>query len=152
VNSPIENRFTGIGQPEDIFKHNRPLDNRQQKVLDELPEAGSRATFRKEDVSMSDLSAMTAKTGDEFAMFTLGNERVVMRGDERSVSLSKDEIKQMVARGYKWSGHTHPGGSKTVLRASEADREALSLFNQRTSVIYNSVGEFQTFTRRNFGG
>ena len=101
---------------------------------------------------MSDLSAMTAKTGDEFAMFTLGNERVVMRGDERSVSLSKDEIKQMVARGYKWSGHTHPGGSKTVLRASEADREALSLFNQRTSVIYNSVGEFQTFTRRNFGG
>ena len=120
--------------------------------MDELPEAGSRATFRKEDVSMSDLSALTAKTGDEFAMFTLGNERVVIRGDEKSVVLPEEEFRRLVARGYKWSGHTHPGGGKTVLRASSADKDILNLFNQHTSVIYNSVGEFQTFTRRNFGG
>jgi len=100
---------------------------------------------------MFDLSALTAKTGDEFAMFTAGSERVVVRGDKKSIILSEEEVKWMAAQGYKWSGHTHPGGNKTFLRPSEADREALSLFNQRTSVIYNSVGEFQTFTRRNLG-
>jgi hypothetical protein len=148
----IENRFTGVGQPGDIFKHKLPLDNRQQRVLDELPETGGRAVFRKEDVSMLDLSALTAKTGDEFAMFTLGSERVVMRGDKGSVRLSKEEVKRMAAQGYRWSGHTHPGDNRTFLRPSDADKKVLNAFNQDTSVIYNSVGQYQTFTGRDFGG
>ena len=148
----IENRFTGVGQPDDIYNHGRPLDSRQQRVLDKLPEAGSRATFRKEDVSMFDLSALTAKTGDEFAMFTAGSERVVMRGDKISIFLPEEDVMRMVARGYKWSGHTHPGGDKTVLRASDADKNVLNAFNQDTSLIYNSVGQYQTFTGRGFGG
>jgi len=70
MSDSIENRFTGVGQPDDIFRHGLSLDNRQQRVLDELPGTGSKAVFGKEDVSMLDLSALTAKTGDEFAMFT----------------------------------------------------------------------------------
>jgi hypothetical protein len=112
MSGQIENRFTGVGQPDDIFRHGLPLDNRQQRVLDELPETGSRAVFGKDDVSMLDLSALTAKTGDEFAMFTLGNKRIVMRGDEKSVTLREEEVRRMVAQGYKWSGHTHPGDSE----------------------------------------
>jgi hypothetical protein len=141
----IENRFTGVGQPDDIYNHGRPLDSRQQRVLDELPEAGSRATFRKADVSMFDLSALTAKTGDEFAMFTAGSERVVMRGDKISIFLPEEEVRRMVARGYRWSGHTHPGNSANFLRPSLADKRALRAFGQDKSVIYNSVGQYRTF-------
>ena len=101
MSDKIENRFTGVGQPDDIFRHGKPLDNRQQRVLDKLPETGSRAVFKKEDVSMFDLSALTAKTGDEFALFTLGGERVVIRGDERSVEIPKKDLERMVALGYK---------------------------------------------------
>ena len=147
MSGQIENRFTGVGQPDDIFRHGLPLDNRQQKVLDELPETGSRAVFGKEDVSMLDLSALTAKTGDEFAMFTLGNKRIVIRGDERNIVLPEKEVNQMIAQGYKWSGHTHPGGSMMVLQASDADKKMLKAFKQETSVIYNSVGQYSTFIK-----
>ena len=100
---------------------------------------------------MFDLSALTAKTGDEFAMFTAGSERVVVRGDKKSIILSEEEVKWMVAQGYKWSGHTHPGDDLNVLRSSPGDRTVLKAFNQRTSVIYNSVGEFKTFTHAERG-
>jgi len=152
MNDRIENRFTGVGVPSDIYRHDRPLNNQQQRVLNELPETGSRAVFGKDDVSMMDLSALTAKTGDEFAMFTLGSERVVIRGDEKCVDISKKDIEIMVAQGYRWSGHTHPGSGLNVLRSSPGDRTVLKAFNQETSVIYNSIGEFQTFTYVKRGG
>jgi hypothetical protein len=141
----IENRFTGVGQPDDIFRHGLPLDNRQQRVLDELPETGSRAVFGKEDVSMLDLSALTAKTGDEFAMFTRGSERLVIRGGKEHVNIGLMDAAELSAQGYKWSGHTHPGGNANFLRPSDGDKVILNAFNQNTSVIYNSVGQYQTF-------
>ena len=149
MNDRIENRFTGVGQPDDIFRHGLPLDNRQQRVLDELPETGRMAVFRKDDVSMLDLSALTAKTGDEFAMFTLGNERIVIRGDEKSVTLREEDVRRMVAQGYKWSGHTHPGDSELFLCPSIGDKRVLKAFKQKTSVIYNSVGQYSTFINDN---
>ena len=141
----IENRFTGVGQPDDIFRHGLPLDNRQQRVLDELPETGSKAVFGKDDVSMLDLSALTAKTGDEFAMFTRGSERLVIRGDKWHVDIDQISAAKLSAQGYKWSGHTHPGDSMMVLRSSDGDRAVLRAFNQSTGVIYNSVGQYRTF-------
>ena len=148
----IENRFTGVGVPSDIYRHDRPLNNRQQRVLNELPETGSRAVFGKDDVSMMDLSALTAKEGIEFAMFTRGQERLVVRGNERRVNISAQEAASLNAQGYKWSGHTHPGDNKVVLRPSGGDRAVLRAFNQNTSVIYNSIGLYQTFTNDGFGG
>ena len=73
INSPIEQgRTDGIGEPWAITRHGKPLNDRQQALLDRLPEYDSRATVDKGDVSMTDLAALTAKTGDEFAMFTQG--------------------------------------------------------------------------------
>ena len=53
-----------------------------------LPGDKAKAIFDKRDVSMLELDALTAKTGNEFAMFTLHNERLVIRGNERRVYLS----------------------------------------------------------------
>ncbi|MDR2694385.1 MAG: hypothetical protein LBB74_09270 [Chitinispirillales bacterium] len=147
MSGQIENKHTGVGVPEDIYRHGRPLDNRQQALLDRLPEDGSRAEVGKDDVSMMDLSALTAKTGDEFAMFTRGSERLVVRGNNERVDINPGSAAELSAQGYKWSGHTHPGGGKMVLRSSEGDKLVLRAFNQKRSVIYNSVGQYQTFTK-----
>lgn len=74
MDSPIEQKHTGKGNPNAILIFGIKLNNRQQELLDALPEFDSRITVPKSSVNMSDLSAMTAKTGDEFAMFTKGSE------------------------------------------------------------------------------
>jgi len=146
MSNRIENRYTGVGVPSDIYNHGKPLNNRQQALLDKLPEYNSRVTVGKDDVSMMDLSALTAKEGVEFAMFTRGSERLIIRGDERHVNIDSKSAVRLNFQGYKWSGHTHPGDSRMVLRASKGDKAVLCAFNQNVSVIYNSVGEYQPFT------
>jgi len=146
MSNQIENKLTGVGIPGDIYHHGRPLNNRQQELLDRLPDYDCRAAVGKEDISMNDLSALTAKTNVEFAMFTRGAERLVVRGDALRVNINPNSAADLSALGYKWSGHTHPGGDKTVLRPSDGDRAVLKAFNQSTSVIYNSIGQYQTFT------
>jgi hypothetical protein len=84
-----------------------------------------------------------ASPGAEFAMFTRGPERLVMRGNERTVNISPPDAAKLSARGYKWSGHTHPGYS---LVASEGDYDVLAEFDQKRSVIYNINGEYQRIT------
>ncbi|GBU20250.1 hypothetical protein R80B4_00126 [Fibrobacteres bacterium R8-0-B4] len=147
ISSPIEQgRTDGVGEPWAIARHGRPLNDRQQAILDKLPEYDSRATVDKDDVSMMDLAALTAKTGDEFAMFTRGSRRLIVRGDIKHVNIDPDSANDLRDRGYKWSGHTHPGGDKRALRLSDGDRAILEAFDQDMSVIYNSIGQHQTFT------
>jgi hypothetical protein len=121
----------------------RELNKRQQRILDALPTFGSRETFKKRDVSMLDLSALTAQTGDEFAMFTRKGERLIVRGDAVRVPLSIDEIIGMRDNGYKWSGHTHPGVTDVDLVASDGDKKTLMLFGQTKSIVYNAVGRYK---------
>jgi hypothetical protein len=147
MSGQIENRYTGVGVPEAIYRHGMPLNNRQQTLLDMLPDYDSRALVGRDDISMMDLAALTASEGVEFAMFTRGSERLVVRGDAEHVNINSRSAVELNAQGYRWSGHTHPGGSMMVLLSSEGDREVLEAFNQDTSVIYNSIGLYQTFTK-----
>ena len=96
---------------------------------------------------MADLSALTAKTGDEFAMFTKGNERLIIRGNAFKVNIDIDEAKALAADGYRWSGHTHPGVGSNVLMPSGGDKIILRCFNQEISVIYDSSGRYSTFEK-----
>ena len=101
----------------------------------------------KKTVNMSDLSALTAYTGHEFAMFTKGNERIIIRGNSVKVNIDISKAEQLAKEGYRWSGHTHPGVDSNCLIASAGDKAILQCFNQQTTVIYNSKGEFLTFER-----
>ena len=101
--------------------------------------------LKKSEVSMIDLSAMTAKTGDEFAMFTKGGERLIVRGNSYSVDIGIETATQMAYNGYQWSGHTHPGFDQLSLFASDGDIAILEAFNQNESVIYNSLGQYAIF-------
>jgi len=141
INSLIESRH-----PADIIFGTRGLDARQQKILDRLPGYGSEVVVNKRDVSMLALSAMTAATGDEFAMFTKGGERLVVRGGIeaglRQVPIDIVRAIALSAQGYKWSGHTHP---ETNVVTSNGDRLVLKAFGQSQSVIYNPLGRFTRF-------
>lgn len=44
--------------------------------------------MNKGDVSLNDLAALTAKTGDEFAMFTRGSQRIIIRGNANAVNIN----------------------------------------------------------------
>lgn len=147
IEQPIEQQHTGKGNPNAILTFDVDLNNRQKELLENLPEYDSRITVPKEAVNMADLSALTAKTGDEFAMFTKGNERLIIRGNDKMVNIGIEDAQAFVSDGYKWSGHTHPGVDEYCLQASTGDMEILKCFNQEISVIYNSKGNFQTFEK-----
>ncbi len=147
IDSPIEQKHTGKGNPSAILHFNIDLNNRQRALLDKLPEYDSRVIVPKKAVNMSDLSALTAKTGVEFAMFTRGNERLIIRGDTRRVNISPDVARSLAADGYKWSGHTHPGTDLFCLEASGGDWQIVECFKQNSMVIYNSKGQYRRFDK-----
>lgn len=147
IDSPIEQKHSGKGNPNAILIFDVELNNRQQVLLDALPDFDSRIIVPRTSANMSDLSALTAKTGDEFAMFTKGNERLIIRGNSYMVDIGIEEAKKYASQGYKWSGHTHPGTDMLCLTASDGDKEILRQFTQEISVIYNSKGNFRTFEK-----
>ena len=145
IEAPIEQRHTGKGNPNAILQFGISLNNRQKVLLEQLPEFDSRVIVPKRSVKMSDLAALTATTGDEFAMFTRSNSRLVVRGNWQMVNIGIKDAKALAAEGYKWSGHTHPGDNLFVLFASDGDKAVLRQFAQEQSVIYNSKGEYNVY-------
>lgn len=147
IELPIEQRNTGKGNPNAVLMFGVELNNRQKKLLEQLPHFDSRIIVPKKSAKMTDLAALTAQTGHEFAMFTKGNERLIIRGNSRSVNIDIETAKQMADQGYRWSGHTHPGISRNCLFASDGDKLVLKQFKQNISVIYNSKGQYATFEK-----
>lgn len=145
IKSPINSRNAYKGRPSAVYTLDVELNERQQRILEVLPKYDSKVTVRKKDVSMKDLSALTAKTGVEFALFTRGSERLVIRGEIDHVNVTIKKAAQLAKEGYKFSGHTHPGGTANVLLASGDDYEILKIFNQTQSVTYNSKGQYMTY-------
>lgn len=150
IQSPIEQRHTGKGKPNAILTFGTELNNRQKELLNMLPDFNSQVTVNKKTVNMVDLSALTSQTGDEFAMFTKGKDRLIIRGNARMVQINVEKAKELAKQGYKWSGHTHPGIDFISMQPSDGDYSILDCFNQNNSVIYNSKGEFRTFEKRSW--
>ena len=148
IEQPIEQRNTGKGNPNAVLTYGAELNNRQKELLTQLAEYDSRVTVSKKSVSMSDLAALTAFTGDEFAMFTKGGKRLIIRGDKISVNIGNDSAECLAAEGYRWSGHTHPGFDYLCMQPSDGDYSILDCFKQEVTVIYNSKGDFRTFEKR----
>lgn len=145
IGSPIEQRNTGKGNPNAILLFDRPLNARQIKLLATLEGYDSRVLVHKKSVNMRDLCALTAYTGDEFALFTKGKERLIIRGNVNSVNVDIEQAQQLSENGYKWSGHTHPGTDANCLIASPGDSLILKAFGQKRSSIYNSKGQYDVF-------
>lgn len=146
ITSPIESRHTGKGNPSAIIHFDRPLNHRQQRLLAQLPNFDDRVTVGKGEVSLRDLSALTAYSGVEYAMFTRKGERLIIRGNEQMTNIDMEAASKLAREGYRWSGHTHPGDDSLALFASDGDRAILKAFGQEQSVIYNAAGKRNVFT------
>lgn len=147
IDSPIEQRHTGKGNPNAVLHFDVSLNNRQQKLLDALPNYNSRIIVKKSEVNLADLATLTAKTGDEFALFTKAGDRLIVRGNSAMVEITPQEAYDLGRQGYTWSGHTHPGVDFNCLQPSDGDYAILNCFNQDSSAIYNSSGSFILFER-----
>lgn len=147
IKTLIEQRHTGRGNPNAILQFGTSLNNRQKLLLEQLPEFDNRITVPKKSVKMSDLTALTAITGNEFALFTKGNSRLLIRGNTKMVNIGIEDAKILAAEGYRWSGHTHPGTEFICMQPSDGDYAILECFGQSSSVIYNSKGDFRIFQR-----
>ncbi|MCI7791513.1 MAG: RHS repeat-associated core domain-containing protein, partial [Lachnospiraceae bacterium] len=141
----IMSRNSGKGNPGAIMHFDVELNNRQSRLLSQLDGYDSSVIVRKGDVNLKDLAALTAKTGDEFAMFTRGSQRLIIRGGPTNVNIDAQRAQALYNVGYRWSGHTHPGTGFNVKMPSSGDVFILEQFNQSQSVIYDSNGQFNIF-------
>lgn len=139
------------GNPRAIYRGFGELSSGQRQLLAQLEGPGSRALVRKGAVTQRDLAALTVATGDEFAVFTTGGRRLVIRGgpDGFHGIIDGQWAASMRAQGWRFSAHTYPvyEGAPThnFLRSSPGDREIIRIFGQDRSAILNSVGERQNF-------
>ena len=133
------------GNPAAIARGLGTLNTRQAAALAQLPEHGSQAVLRK-SFGQKDLVALTAETGDEFAMFTTGGRRLIIRGNENSVPITAEIGADLASKGWRWSSHVHPGHEQNFLRSSPGDRSVLSAMGGERSAIFNSLGERRLFT------
>lgn len=148
IEFPIEQKHTGKGNPNAVLIFGTELNRKQKTLINNLPDFNSRVSVNKKSVSMTDLATLTAQTGDEFAMFTKGNERLVIRGNKQMVDIDIVEAQKLASEGYKWSGHTHPGTDFLSMQPSDGDYAILMCFNQSNAVIYNSKGDYRIFEKR----
>jgi hypothetical protein len=127
------------------------LSTRQAEILDVLPKPGRFLQLHKSYISPTDLAALTAHTGDEFGLFTLGSQRIVIRGTPDRLEFDAKLSDKLLSQNWKWSAHTHPGLADNVLMASgtPGDRQALQAFNQERSLILNSAGRRSIFDFEN---
>lgn len=147
INSPIQKRQEGIGQAGSIVFNGAPLTKRQKKIDSIVTERGKFYSFKKKEVSMTDLAALTAANNNEYAMFTYKGERLIIRGSEvQIVNFTESTARTLASQGYRWSGHTHPGQTYDTRQSSGGDVAILEIFNkangQKKSMIINSVGNW----------
>ncbi|CAH3232102.1 Major exported protein [Citrobacter freundii] len=109
----------------------------QTKTLTQLPKVGSRIIVTK-DFGQNDLAALSAATGDEFAMFTTGGRRLIIRGNATGVPIGAVEAEELAAKGWRWSSHVHPDGT---LRSSLGDRAILKIFRDHNLNSKSSISD-----------
>jgi hypothetical protein len=141
-------RQSGIGNPGAVADGTAQLGARQNRLLSQLGGDGARITVPKEGISIQDIAALTARTGDEFAIFTKGNERMVLRGNADRIEVSPQLLQQLKSEGWRWSAHSQPGNRIGDAVASASDQRVLRELGQNQSLIVNSRGDVNIFTQK----
>lgn len=102
---------------------NVTLRKKQKQVLDKISKPGDWSYFRNKEVSTEDLAALTAATGDEFALFSGSNGKIVIHGNSIKWSIPEDAWNEIKNNKMIWTSHSHP--TMTNLRESPEDIETL---------------------------
>lgn len=128
-----------------LHKKEVTLRKRQQKIYEAVKDRGSWAEFRNKQVDIKDLAALTAYTGDEFALFTGDRGKIVVHGRPKRWDIPNDAWEIIKNNQYEWTAHSHP--TFRNLRCSPEDIRTLNTFTwQRESVIIDLTGKTVVFT------
>lgn len=151
LTKPLENgtieirRNQATGRASAIHLVGADLNKRQKTLLSKLEKSGDFYEASKKQIKTKDIAALTADQGVEFALFTKGNRRLIVRGDKFETPVGEMRLRQLASDGWKFSAHTHPTVGANSMLASDGDIKVLYLFKQGQSVIYNSAGEYDRF-------
>jgi hypothetical protein len=109
---------------------------------------------RRNEVNLRDIAALTARNGVEYAVFTRGPQRLIIRGSRTSVNVDIARAAALYRSGHRWTVHSHPSRRDDLRkpRSSEDDRGILMEFkSQSFSAVLNSRGDHRLFdTLRDF--
>ena len=120
------------------------LSMKHKLLLSKTPKKLSWCLMKAKKVDITDLPALTAATGDEFAIFEKGKHRILLRGSGPNWEIPDDLWETIVKEKWRWNGHSHPVKGKAI--ASSEDRKTLRLLTwQNESYIINLQGEIFEF-------
>lgn len=151
LTKPLENgtieirRNQATGRASAIHLVGADLNKRQKTLLSKLEKSGDFYEASKKQIKTKDIAALTADQGVEFALFTKGNRRLIVRGDVHKTEFKNQLIENLVAEGWKFSAHTRPTTGEWSVMPSQQDIDMLYIFKQGQSVIYNGNGNFGRF-------
>jgi len=122
------------------------LIRRQKRLLERVQEPYKWIEVKAKNLHTRDLAALTAVTGDEFAIFSKGNRKILLRGYGSKWDIPKELENTLKEGKWEWTSHSHPVISMPV--SSPEDRITLRrLFTwQKKSVIINLKGETIEFS------
>jgi hypothetical protein len=130
------------------------LNRHQRQLLEQLRQKGDFVELPKKMLRISDMTRLSAHERVEFALFTRGGQRILMRGDLNSVPFTPGMAKKWAQQGWRWSGHTHPVSGESPLVQSSwrrgSDQGVLWRFSQygrqRYSAVYDWGKRYRVFT------
>lgn len=127
-----------------VGKGNRKLTKQHQRLSDAVPNQHDWVELKPNTCVLEDLAALTATTGDEYALFQKGTRQIIVHGSGSSWEITGELYEKIMDEKWEWVGHSHP----TIydLRESEADRKTLAQFTwQEESSIIDLQGNVVHF-------
>ncbi len=92
-----------------VYQHISKLSETDTKILKAIEKRFSWTEVATEDADIYTLTALTAETGDEFAMFARGNVKVVLHGASANGmpwKLPEDLARRVLDEQLLWEGHS----------------------------------------------
>lgn len=119
---------------QDLKNNKVSLKSKQEAILQKIPGRNSVDLFKKKQVNIKDLAALTAYTGDEFALFYKGKRAIVVHGSPTNCNVYGETYDTIISEKWVWIAHSHP--TTTKLMPSQGDIDSLKLFTwQKESSI-----------------
>ena len=129
----------------DLKNNTVNLKARQEAIYQKIPNRNDAEIFRKKQVNIKDLAALTAYTGDEFALFYKGKRAIVVHGSPSNCNVYGETYDTIIREKWVWIAHSHP--TTTKLKPSPSDVDSLKLFTwQKESSIIDLKGKIINFT------
>lgn len=123
------------------------IEERLRSYLEKLPEDGKYIKGKPDEFNLWDLPTLTTEAGVEFSIFDFGDRSYLVRGAERSTTISKELEDMIFEEKGRWRGHSHPFIGD--LSPSRGDKKTLSkLIWQDESVIIDPTGRAAIFNAK----